>query len=407
MLCYFTTKHIFLFIYQKIMLLNLTLIGEVQNMIITNIDIFRCDLPLSPPFTHASSGTVTHLKEVYVKLTTNTGTVGWSEVRGNCEYVTGDTPERIIAVLLHRITPYLLGKDPLQRNSINLELSRLIEGNSGARAAIDIALLDLAGKHYGIPVAQLLGGIVQSSFASDATIAFGSIEQAEQEAMEYLQSGFRVLKVRVGKDRAMDLARVHSARNVILQLGLKDQVLFCVDANQCWTVKESAIRIAQYEQLGVEWIEQPVPAHDIRGLKTLKNMSRVPIVADESCKTVADVAHIVAEGAADIVHLKIVKAGSIGHLQQMMSIAEAFHLPVMLGQMDEGRLATAALLHAAAASNAKHFEVWGFQRIKAEDDPASAIVVKSGHVHLPQGAGLGIEVNEQKLTKVASLTLNA
>lgn len=374
-------------------------------MYITSVDIFRYDLPLSPPFTHASSGTVTHLQEVYVKLTADTGEVGWSEVRGNCEYVTGDTPERIVAVLQHRLAPCLLGKNPLQRNAINRELDRLIAGNSAARAAIDIALLDLAGKHYHIPVAQLLGGIVQSSFASDATIAFGTVEQARQEATDYLQAGFRVLKVRVGTDRVLDLARVAAARERIEQLGLTEEMLFCVDANQGWSVKEAAIRIAQYAPLGVEWLEQPVPAEHIAGLKALKQMSTIPIVADESCKSIADVARIAAEDAADIVHLKIVKAGSIANLQQMMSIAEAFHIPVMLGQMDEGRLATAALLHAAAASNAKHFEVWGFQRVKAEDDPASALIVENGRVHLPAGAGLGISVDENRLHKVVSLSL--
>ncbi|MFC6333236.1 mandelate racemase/muconate lactonizing enzyme family protein [Paenibacillus septentrionalis] len=373
-------------------------------MNITSVDIYRYDLPLSPPFTHASSGTVTHLKEVYVKLSTNTGIVGWSEVRGNCEYVTGDTPERVVAVLQHIVAPYLLGKDPLQRNAINRDLDRLILGNSAAKAAIDIALLDLAGRHYETPAAQLLGGIVQSSFASDATIAFGTVEQAKQEASNYLQAGFRVLKVRVGPDRALDLKRVTAAKEVIEQFGLSQDVLFCVDANQGWSVKEAALRIAQYKPLGVEWIEQPVPADHIAGLKTLKHMSSIPIVADESCKSVADVARIAAEDAADIVHLKIVKAGSIAKLQQMMGIADAFHLPVMLGQMDEGRLATAALLHAAAASSAKHFEVWGFQRVKAEDDPVSALVVENGRVHLPAGPGLGVEVDEHRLCNVASLS---
>lgn len=375
-------------------------------MKISTVDIFRFDLPLNPPFTHASSGTITHLKEVYVKISTECGATGWSEVRGNCEYVTGDTPERVAAVLEHRIAPYLLGKNPMQRNALVKGIEGLIEGNSAAKAAIDIALLDLAGKHLGVPAAMLLGGIVQSSFASDATIAFGSVDQAINEARRYLDAGFRIIKVRVGRDRPGDLARVAAARATIEEYGLQNEVLFCVDANQGWSVKEAALRIKQYEPLGVEWIEQPVPAADIAGLKLLKHASAIPIVADESCKSVSDVAAIAAERAADILHLKIVKAGSLAALQQMMGIADAFHLPVMLGQMDEGRLATAALLHAAAASHAKYFEVWGFQRVRAEDDPASDLKVEGGKVYLPEGPGLGVEVDESRLVKIASVSNN-
>ncbi|WP_223068633.1 mandelate racemase/muconate lactonizing enzyme family protein [Paenibacillus caui] len=374
-------------------------------MLISKIDVFRRDLPLSPPFTHSSSGTVTHLKEVYLRITADSGVSGWSEVRGNCEYVTGDTPERVAAVLIHTIGPALLGKPVLNRNSINAELDRLITGNSAARAAVDIALLDLTGKLLKVSVSDLMGGRLRDTIPSDATIAFGTPAEAEEEAVRYLDAGFRTIKLRVGPDRAGDLERVRRVRSVIDKAGLGRDVLLCVDANQGWTPKQAVLRLKELEAFGVEWAEQPVPASDLGGLKQVRNQVNAAVVADESCRTPADVARIAAEGSADLVHLKLVKAGSVANLQRMMAVAESFGLPYMLGQMDEGRLATAALVQIAAASRASHFEVWGFQRVRPEDDPASGLSISNGAVHVPDGYGLGVTVDESALEPVFSMSV--
>ncbi|MFD1775302.1 mandelate racemase/muconate lactonizing enzyme family protein [Paenibacillus rhizophilus] len=376
-------------------------------MLISQIDVFRCDLPLSPPFTHSSSGTVTHLKEIYLRITADSGVTGWSEVRGNCEYVTGDTPERVAAVLTHTLGPALLGKPVTNRNRINAGLDRLINGNSAARAAVDIALLDLTGKLLKVSAAELLGGRMRDSIPSDATIAFGTPDESEEQAARYLHDGFRTIKLRVGPDRAGDFERVRRARAVIDSLGLGGEVLLCVDANQGWTPKQASLRLRDLEALGVEWVEQPVPADDFSGLKQVRQQTRAAVVADESCRTCADVARIAAEGAADIVHLKLVKAGSVANLLRMMAVAESFGIPYMLGQMDEGRLATAALLQIAAASRASHFEVWGFQRVRPEDDPAGVLTVSNGAVSVPDGFGLGVTVDESRLTLIASLSADA
>ncbi|WP_020426515.1 mandelate racemase/muconate lactonizing enzyme family protein, partial [Paenibacillus riograndensis] len=243
-------------------------------MLISQIDVFRYDLPLSPPFTHSSSGTVTHLKEIYLRITADSGVCGWSEVRGNCEYVTGDTPERVAAVLTHTLGPALLGKPVMNRNRINAGLDRLINGNSAARAAVDIALLDLTGKLLKVSAAELLGGRMRDSIPSDATIAFGTPDEAEEEAARYLQDGFRTIKLRVGPDRAGDLERVRRARAVIESFGLGGEVLLCVDANQGWTPKQAVLRLREFEALGVEWVEQPVPADDFSGLKQVRQQTR-------------------------------------------------------------------------------------------------------------------------------------
>lgn len=372
-------------------------------MRIARIDIYRKDLPLTPPFAHASSGKVTHLKEVYLKVTTDSGLSGWSEVRGNCEYVTGDTPERVVAVLENTLGPALLGQPALNRNQINARLDKLIAGNTAARAAVDIALLDLAGKALNVSVSELLGGRLRLSLPSDATVAFGTPDEAERETAAYLRQGFRTIKLRVGPDRASDLERIRRAKAAIDAAGLARDVMLCVDANQNWSVKQAIARLPEMEALGVEWVEQPVPADLIDGLKLVRRKARSAVVADESCRTTADVARIAAEGAADIVHLKLVKAGSVANLLRMIGVAESFGIPYMLGQMDEGRLATAALVHIAAASRANHFEVWGFQRVLQGDDPCAGLEIKNGEVLVPDGPGLGVSVDESVLRHVASL----
>ncbi|MFX3617385.1 MAG: mandelate racemase/muconate lactonizing enzyme family protein [Sporolactobacillus sp.] len=373
-------------------------------MKIKKVELFRGDLPLFPPFTHASAGTVTHLKEVYLKITAENGQFGWGEVRGNCEYVTGDTPERIIAVLVHRLCPLLIGQPALNRNQINGLLNKQIAGNSAARALIDMALFDLSGQLMNQPGHILLGGKQHSKLPSDATIAFGTVDEAEKEAINYLNEGFRTLKLRVGMNLSLDRDRVKVVRKVINEMDLNDMIQFCIDANQSWTTKEALSRLKTFEPFRVDWFEQPVKASDLMGLKKIAEQTSVTIVADESCKSPEDVMQIAGMSLADAVHLKYIKAGTIERLKKMIAIADSAHLPYMLGQMDEGRLATAAIVQIAASAATNHFEVCCFRRVRPEDDPAKGLILDNGSIIVSDKPGLGITMDTDLLTPITSFS---
>ncbi|MFT8708498.1 MAG: dipeptide epimerase [Sporolactobacillus sp.] len=371
--------------------------------VITKVELFRADLRLSPPFTHASAGTVTHLNEVYLRLTADNGKTGWGEVRGNCEYVTGDTPDRILAILYH-LAPQLLGLPAMNRNGINSMLNHKIHGNSASRALIDMALFDLAGQLLEQPGYVLLGGKQRDRLPSDITIAFCSLDETIKEANDYLNEGFRTLKLRVGMGAASDHARIQAVNQVIDKLQLRGAVQFCIDANQAWTAKEALTYLQLFSHANIDWFEQPVKASDINGLKKITRQTPITIVADESCQSPEDVLQLVTQDAVDAVHIKYIKAGTIERMQEMAAIAKAAHLPYMLGQMDEGRLATAALAQISAAANTNHFEICCFRRVRSEDDPAQGLTLENGAILVPDGPGIGITMNTDLLTPIAAFS---
>ncbi len=350
-------------------------------------------------FTHASSGKVSRLDEVYIEIMTDDGTTGWGEVRGNCEYVTGDTSERIISILSGKLCPLLIGKNPINRNEINSVIEKEIIGNSGAKMAIDVALWDLEGKILNLPCYDLIGGKVRNFIPSDANIAFNDIEHTINEAREYLEKGFRTLKVRVGMSHEMDEARVAAVRSTINSFNTNDdkKISLFVDANGKWKAKEALIMSNIFKKYDVAWMEQPVDETDIEGLKFLKNNADQEICADESCKSIKDVHEIGKNNAADAVHLKYIKAGSYEKLKAMIDIAEVNHQDYMLGQMDEGRLATAAILNVAATVKGNKFEVSCFKHVSEKNDPGKGIRLKDGGIYLGNSPGLGICVDKSLL----------
>ena len=366
-------------------------------MRITRVTLFQADLPLTVSFRHASSGLVTHLEEVLARVESDQGQVGWGEVRGNCTYVTGDTPDRIVAAasFLARLLP----GEPLDELPRLCDLmARSLVGNSAARALLDIAMHDALAKSCGVPVAMLLGGIRRRSLPTDICIAFCSADEAAHAAHGALSQGYTLIKLRAGISPAEDSARCAAVRAAIDQSGTG--AALAMDANGAWSPKQALAAIHLMEPYGLSFIEQPVPAEDIEGLRFVRERSPIPIMADEAVQTPATLLRLIERQAADMVHFKLIKAGGFVPLRRMTGIAEAAGVPYMIGQMDEGMLATAAGVHAAAASSASHFELHCDSHVA--DQPFTGLAFKDGHRILPDGPGLGISVDETGLKPVAS-----
>lgn len=366
-------------------------------MRITAVEICRVDLRLAQPFEHSSSGLVAVLEEVVAILRTDAGVAGYAEVRGNCTYVTGDTPERIVAVA-SALAALLIGASVDDLNPLLARLDRAVVGNSGAKALLDIALHDLAARARGVSVATLLGGRLHTHLPTDASIAFGDPEDAAEQARRAVRDGYRVVKVRVGSDARGDERRLVAIRAAVDAEPDGDQVTVAADANGTWEPKEAVRRLRRWEPFRLGWIEQPVPAHDFAGLRFVRERVDIPVMADESAQGPREVLQLISMGAVDMVHFKLIKAGGLAPMRRMMAIAETAGVPYMVGQMDEGMLATAAAVHAAAASHARHFEVHGYKRVGSQ--PFRGLQVDRGQVVVPSLPGLGVEVDEGALTRV-------
>ncbi|MGH7319062.1 MAG: mandelate racemase/muconate lactonizing enzyme family protein, partial [Candidatus Rokuibacteriota bacterium] len=319
-------------------------------MKITAVEVYRKDLPLTIPFGHATSGVIRALEEVYVVLRTDGELTGLGEARGNAHYLTGDTPERLIAEILRHLGPRLLGRDPRELNARVEELEHVVMGAHGARSALDMALHDLVGKAYGVPVFELLGGAVREDLPSNQSLWYGPPEAAARQAAEHVAQGFRYLKVRAGlRPFERDLERVRAVREAI-----GPSVSLAIDVNGVWDAREAVRHLHRLEPFDLAYVEQPVPHRDFAGLRYVTEHAGIPVMADESVQSLDDVVRLARERAADLLHLKLNKVGGIAGLSRAAAVAEAAGLQVMVGQPNEGRLATAAAAHGAMAVKAAY-----------------------------------------------------
>jgi L-alanine-DL-glutamate epimerase-like enolase superfamily enzyme len=360
--------------------------------------VFTADLPLAQPFRHASSGLIDRLEDVVVKVETAEGAIGWAEVRGNAPYVTGDSRGKVVAALTEILLPALMAAPETSPAGIRRFLDGVVAGNATAKAALDTAVHDAAARGLGLPLWRMLGAAEGRAVHVHGTLPFCSAEEAARRAAGYLERGIRIIKVRSGQSLDLDIARMEAVAEVIARHPAGSGARLATDTNQGWTAKQAIRALRAMERFDLAWAEQPVAAHDVAALREVRNATAAPVVADESCGSLDDLLRLIEARAVDGVHLKLVKAGGVRALMAMTVVAEAAGLPYLLGQMDEGTLATAAALHCAAAAAPLSCELWGFQRVARQ--PFTPLVMRSGEVLLPEGSGLGIAVDESALTLI-------
>jgi L-Ala-D/L-Glu epimerase len=264
-----------------------------------------------------------------------------------------------------------LGDDPFAFEEIE---ARLPARELAARSAIDAALHDLSGKLTGLPVWRFLG-LRRAGPPTSWTIGLGDPDEMARKAEQV--ADFKSLKLKLGGRDGLDVERVAAVRAVW------DQPLR-VDVNEYWTLDEALDSIPRLAELGVDYVEQPLPAGDSGG-SALKSASPLPIYVDEDCHTLSDVA-VCAERAHGI-NIKLAKSGGIREAIRMAHAARALDLGVMLGCMVESGLGIAA--GASIASLCDHVDLDG--NILIAEDPWPGVQLVDG-VQLPSAApGLGVK----------------
>ena len=364
-------------------------------MRIRRLEVFTATLPLAEGFTHFT-GRVTALEEVFVKLTADDGQAGWGEVRGNMSYFSGESPASIVAAIRDYLTPLVVGRRVAERGGVIDRFDRALAGNAAAKAAVDIALHDLAARAARVPLYRWLGGRRQAEVVGSECLFYGPVEAVPDQARAYVAQGFSVLKVRVGLEPfSLDVARVRAAREAV-----GDRVTLAVDANQAWTVKHAIARIRALSAFGLSAVEQPVAARDFTGLAEVARAVEVPLMADESLYSLEDAMTMVRLRAVGLFHVKLVKAGGLHRARQLIALAEAARLPYVVGQMNEGLLATMAGAHLALASAPKYAELYGTDGIVTDPTPGPPVHDAAGRIVVPDLPGLGVAPDEGKLIPV-------
>jgi len=325
----------------------------------------RLELALSEPFAIARGSRET-TTNVVVRLTDSEGRAGVGAAAPSTRY--GETPATVEAVLPRFLDAVESVGDPDARQEIERRLGETVRGNPAARAAVSIALCDLAATRLGVPLYRLWGLDPDAAPPTSYTIGLAAPERMGEKAAAAVDAGHDVLKVKVGTDD--DEARVAAVRAAAPDAQLR------VDANEAWTPKEAVARCGVLADHGVEFVEQPVSADDPDGLRYVTERVPLPVIADESCRDAGDVADLA--GRVDGVNLKLTKCGGIRETRRAIHAARAAGLEVMLGCMVETNAAIAAACHLAPLVDYADLD----GSLLLADDPYEGVDVDGGDLRL-------------------------
>jgi len=311
---------------------------------------------------------------VWVRLTDEDGLDGWGEADPSPYY--GETADSVCAALERYRAALEEARDPLAVQEIEAACLDDLAGAASARAAIVSALHDLIGKRLGVPVHRLLGLDPSRAPWTSFTVGIDEPDIVRRKVREAVADEFPILKLKVGTDADEEVLSIvrEEAPDVRLR----------VDANTAWQPKQAVARIRALESFGLEFVEQPVAAHDIDGLRFVRERAPIPVIADESCVRATDIPRLV--GAVDGINIKLAKCGGIAEALRMIHTARAHGLSVMLGCMVETSLGIAA---AAQLAPLVDFADLDGAALLAED-PFTGIGIARGRIHLSGEPGLGV-----------------
>jgi L-alanine-DL-glutamate epimerase-like enolase superfamily enzyme len=326
------------------------------------------DLKLATPFRISRS--VQLVANNVLARIAHDGLVGLGEAAPTAFY--GERRESVLMALDHLSEQ--LGDDPSLIEDILAACDATLGENAAAKAAIDMALYDLLGQRLGIPVYALLGlnpaRTPHTSFTIGIDTPARMAERAQAAARE-----FSILKIKLGSEADLEIVRaIRAVTDVTLR----------VDANAAWMPKQALRMIEALVPYNVEFVEQPVAKGDLEGLRLVYERSPLPIIADESCVRLDDVAKIV--GRAVGINIKLMQCGGIAHALKMIHAARAHHLRVMLGCMIESSLSITAAAHLSPLVDYADLD----GALLVESDPFDGVQVRQGKLMLPDRPGLGV-----------------
>jgi L-alanine-DL-glutamate epimerase-like enolase superfamily enzyme len=224
-------------------------------------------------------------------------------------------------------------------------LHKTIIKNTTAKSALEIALYDLKAKSLKQPLYKMLGGS-KTNFKTDITISMGEIDKMVFDSLNAVNLGYDILKIKIGDNPKKDVERI-----IAIDDALEDNITLRLDANQGWTAQESVELLHALEKRDIiaQFIEQPVAADDIEGLKYIKERVQTPLLADESIFSIKDAQKLLEMQAIDYVNIKLAKTAGITQALKLADLSAEFGVKCMIGCMLEGPISVAAGVHVASA----------------------------------------------------------
>jgi len=357
-------------------------------MKIKSVEIFRHDLPVkNGPYTMANAE-VWALETTLVKLVADNGLVGWGET---CPVgpTYAEAHARGAQSALQQMAPALIGTEALPL-TLNRTMNGSLNGHNYAKAAIDIAVHDLIGKQHGVRVADLLGGVANNRLPSYYATGVGAPDDIARLAAEKSGQGYPRLQIKVG-GRPVELD-IETIRKVWEKIG-GTGVRLAVDGNRGWTTRD-ALRVSR-ECPDIPFVMEQ-PCNSIEDLEKIRPQVQHAIYMDESGVDLATVIRAAGSGLVDGFGMKVTRIGGLQQMAAFRDICEACNLPHTCDDAWGGDIIAAACTHVAATVKPPLLEgVWLAEpMIETPYSRDKGVRIKDGHIDLPTGPGLGIDVNE-------------
>ncbi len=380
-------------------------------MKITKIECIPVSMPFAKPM-KMGGGTADCADSVVVKIHTDEGITGICETGDTSPWYMGESQDSI----MHNINKVyglqiLLGEDPFNIERIVAGMDKAAKLNNQSKAVIDYALHDIMGKALGVPVYQLLGGLSNPRIPLAFVMSSGTPDEVMAEGRTLVKAGFRGMKLKVGaKSIGEDLEMLGALRQAVGK-----DIKIMTDTNGGWHYLQALQFLKEAGKYDLFLAEQPVPYWDIDGMARLRRKVDVPVFADEAAAEPSDLLKLLQRDAVDGFFLKVPKAGGIHKSQKWVAIARAAGLIVMCGCMIDSGLGAAANAHFLAATEwlgqieqeaigpLNLYNIHDTVSQPLPDDLAVNVLrYEGGYLYPPDGPGLGVELNEAAVKKLAT-----
>lgn len=361
-------------------------------MKIASIDAYPILISLRPELVMVNSLGVHAASElIIVAIRADNGLTGMGEASGSPSW-SGETQVGALEIIRNLLSPLLLGQDPQNVRALSYLMDHAVQHNSFAKAALEMAILDLVGRSLGTSVSVLLGGRTsKTEVALKFSIGAYSPAEAVKVAEAFAVKGFRAFKVKVGLDLSADLERVRAVRSA---LGEKYRI--SVDANGAWSESDFMAARRTLERCAVNALEEPLRRGDFRGCARIRRRTSIPLILDESVFTPEQALEAIRWGACDLISIYPGKNGGLWRSLQVAYIAASAGVDCVIGSNFEGSIGCAAMLHIAAVipnlSMSVDHEIIGplyHTHLLHPEIPR----IENGRAFVPGGAGLGIDID--------------
>lgn len=363
---------------------------------IERIDVFGVVVPLVGPGYANAYVTKKVQKSAVVRVVAADGSIGLGNIDPSPGYSL-ETVDESLGALRDRLVHVVRGRDAANPHGVVDAMDRSLPGFLDAKAAIEMACVDLTARRLGIAVHRYLGGALVDRVAFNAWIGMLPPDDAAKETRKWFEAGFRSAKIKVGSDVNVDRDRVQAVREAV-----GPTMKLRADANAGYQPEQAIALGRMIERFDMQLLEQPVAADDLAGMARVRGAIGIPVMADESITDHASLITVIRAGCADIVKLKVMKQGGLLKCRRMIETATAAGLKVVIGHGFGLGINTMAEIMVASTSDNVLEGLECVGPLKTSDDIVTTkLDLSSGWIPVPDGPGLGVTLDEAKIARYA------